>query len=183
MRLDGNPSAGGGAMATTVQPALAKALEQLPLPVGADAVQSHLVVPPNVLAAHSTRAGTPGAPALKLAPVPRHVYTFDGKAFCDALHADLAASVAGYAMRMRQHGSTIYTLQWNWAKEPQDGGEGWTPDVRMHIASCSKLVTAIAITKLLDERKLTFDTKIAPYLPSYWTKGPGVDHVTFANLL
>jgi CubicO group peptidase (beta-lactamase class C family) len=171
-------------MATSVQPALAKALEQLPVPVSADAVQSHLIVPPNVLQAHSTRAGTPAAPVSPISlPKPQHVPTFDGGGFCTALHNDLKSSVAGYAMRMKQHGSVIYTLQWNWAKEPQDGGEGWTPDVRMHVASCSKLVTAIAMTKLLDERQLTFGTKIAPYLPTYWTKGPNVDQITFADLL
>jgi CubicO group peptidase (beta-lactamase class C family) len=86
-------------------------------------------------------------------------------------------------MRMRQHGKTIYTLEWNWAQEPQDGGVGWNPERRMHVASCSKLVTAIAMTKLLDERKLSFDTKIIDYLPAYWSKGPGVDQVTFGNLL
>jgi hypothetical protein len=29
-------------------------------------------------------------------------------------------------MRLRRHGTTIYTLQWEWAKRPVDGGEGWT---------------------------------------------------------
>jgi CubicO group peptidase (beta-lactamase class C family) len=86
-------------------------------------------------------------------------------------------------MRMRQNGSVIQTLEWNWAKEPQDTGEGWTSEVRMHIASCSKVVTAVAMTKLMDERALSFDTKIIDYLPTYWVKGPGVDQVTFADLL
>ena len=33
-----------------------------------------------------------------------------------------------------------------WAKEPQDGPEGWTPDIRQHVASLSKQPTAIATT-------------------------------------
>ena len=40
------------------------------------------------------------------------------------------------------------TVDWNWAQEPQDGSESWTPDVRMHVASLSKIITAIAMTKL-----------------------------------
>ena len=55
-------------------------------------------------------------------------------------------------MRMRQNGTQIYELTWNWAEEPQDGSEGWEPNIRMHVASCSKLLTAIAMTKLFDER-------------------------------
>ena len=169
-------------MAKTTTPSLAKILEQLPMPVSEETVQSHVILPPNVANARSARAATPHV-ALMKKPVPRHVYTFDGAGFCNALHSDLENSVAGYAMRMHQHGSVIYTLEWNWAKEPADGSEGWTPGIRMHIASCSKLVTAVAMTKLLDERGLSFGTNIIDYLPSYWSKGTGVDQVTFADLL
>ena len=169
-------------MATTTSASLAKILKQLRVPVSEEAVQSHVILPPNVAKARSARAATPHVAPMKK-PTPRHVYTFDGSGFCDALHNDLKASVAGYTMRMHQHGSLIYTLEWNWAKEPQDGSEGWNPEIRMHVASCSKLVTAIAMTKLLDERGLSFGTNIIDYLPHYWSKGPGVDQVTFADLL
>src|SRR5262249_13118829 len=92
-------------------------------------------------------------------------------------------SVNGYVMRLRQHGATIYTLQWEWAKRPVDGGEGWNPDVRMHIASCSKLVTAIAMTRLLNAKGIAYDTPIAPYLPKYCTKGPNANQITFRHLM
>src|SRR5262249_47521724 len=76
-----------------------------------------------------------------------------------------------------------YTLQWNWAKRPADVGEGWTPDVRMHIASVSKLVTAIAMTRLLDKKNIPFDTPIKAYLPKYWSRGPNADKITFRQLM
>lgn len=169
-------------MATTTGARLTKILQQVNVPLTEQQLQAHVMRPANVTAARSARGTATALPKLPT-PMPRHIYAFDGKGFCDSLHQDLSSQVAGYAMRMRQHGQTIYTLEWNWAKEPQDGGVGWTPEQRMHIASCSKLVTAIAMTKLLDERKIDFGTKIIDYLPKYWSKGPGVDQVTFANLL
>jgi CubicO group peptidase (beta-lactamase class C family) len=86
-------------------------------------------------------------------------------------------------MELRQHGKVIYTLQWNWAKTPVDGGEGWNPNVRMHIASCSKLVTAVAMTKLLNEKHISFDTPIVNHLPTYWAKGANIGKITFRHLM
>lgn len=148
-----------------------------------EAIAAH-VLRPDLAGATSFHGPDDPASVLRIpGPLPQHIYTFNGGAFCDQLHNDLKASVAGYIMRMRQNGTQIYELTWNWAEEPQDGSEGWGPNIRMHVASCSKLVTAIAMTKLFDERSMSFQTKIIDYLPTYWAKGPGVDQVTFGNLL
>ena len=78
-------------------------------------------------------------------------------------------------MQLRQHGNTIHTAQVNWAKRPADGSKAWNPSVPMHVASVSKLITAIAMTKILnDHDEMTYDTPIINYLPTYWAKGPGV---------
>ena len=53
----------------------------------------------------------------------------------------------------------------------------------MHIASCSKLITAIAMTRTLAAHNLPATTKIIDYLPGYWTKGPNIDKITFAELM
>ncbi len=53
----------------------------------------------------------------------------------------------------------------------------------MHIASCSKLMTAIAMTKLLNVKNIPFSTPIIKYLPDYWAKGPNINLITFANLM
>ena len=42
----------------------------------------------------------------------------------------------------------------------------------MHVASLSKIVTAIAVTRLLDEAGIAPSTPIIDYLPGYWAKGP-----------
>ncbi len=53
----------------------------------------------------------------------------------------------------------------------------------MHIASCSKLITAIAMTRTLAAHNLAASTKIIGYLPTYWAKGPNIDKITFAQLM
>lgn len=147
------------------------------------AVDAHVVSPDLAGATSFHGPDNPGSLLTKPVQIPDKIVSFDGGSFCTQLHNDLKTSVAGYIMRMRQNGTEIYNLTWNWAEEPQDGSEGWGPNVRMHVASCSKLVTAIAMTKLFDERSISFSTKIINYLPAYWAKGPGVDQVTFADLL
>ncbi|HYB31729.1 MAG TPA: serine hydrolase domain-containing protein [Solirubrobacteraceae bacterium] len=119
----------------------------------------------------------PGPPT----PVVRYVLDVDG--FVQALESALNVEVAGYSMRLNDYGQTIRTLDYNWAKEPKDGGEGWTPDVRMHVASLSKQMTAIAMTRTLDRAGVPYDAKIIDFLPAYWSKGPNVDEITFANLM
>jgi CubicO group peptidase (beta-lactamase class C family) len=99
------------------------------------------------------------------------------------LHDLLSSCVAGYSMKLRRKGRTIFDEQWNWAKTPGDGGIAWAANTPMHVASVSKLITAMAMTKLLYSRNISPDAHIAPWLPKYWQKGPGVDKITFRQLL
>lgn len=117
-------------------------------------------------------------------PVPVPVfYAFDATGFIRALKGLLADAVAGYSIRLTENGSTIGVADQNWAKEPPDGSERWTPDTRMHVASLGKIVTAIAMTRLLGETGISPGTPVIDYLPGYWVKGPNVDRITFADLL
>jgi CubicO group peptidase (beta-lactamase class C family) len=120
------------------------------------------------------------APPPQPSAAPKHL---DVGAFGQALHATLKDAVAGYVMQMRKNGTTIYTLEWNWARRPGEGALGWNPDRLMHIASVSKLITGIGMARLLDEKGISFDAKIIDYLPAYWTKGPFVNQVSFRNLM
>jgi hypothetical protein len=94
------------------------------------------------------------------------------------LHDLLSGCVAGYAMHLRRYGRMIFDRQWNWSKRPEntpgDPGNLWASDVPMHVASFSKLITAMALTKLLYSRNISPDAHILPGLPKYWHKGPGV---------
>ncbi len=126
---------------------------------------------------------TPSKPAQPGQFKPKLPPRLNVNAFGEDLHAALAANVAGYAMQMRRNGQTIYTLQWNWASYPQDQSLGWNPQRRMHIASVSKLMTSIAMTRALDEKGISYDARIAQHLPAYWARHPGVSNITFRQLM
>ena len=146
------------------------------------AVADHVMQPTHVQGVISSRGLEEGK---KLAPRKKPVgaLSFNTDGFVTGLNAALANNTAGYVMQLRQHGQPIASAEVNWAKRPSDGSESWSPNVRMHIASCSKLVTAIAMTKTLAAHNLSATTKIIDYLPSYWTKGPNIDQITFAELM
>lgn len=113
----------------------------------------------------------------------RAVKHLDVKKFGDSLHAALKDNVVGYCWRLNQKGSTIWTGQWNWAQTPADNSVPWNPDKRMHVASVSKLITAIAMTRLLDDKGISYDAKIIDFLPTYWVKGLNVNKITFRHLM
>jgi CubicO group peptidase (beta-lactamase class C family) len=99
------------------------------------------------------------------------------------LHNLLSGCVSGYSMQLRRYGQVVFDRQWNSAKTPPDGDLDWAADVQMHVASVSKLITAMAMTKLLYSRNISPDAHILPWLPGYWEKGPGIDQITFRKLL
>jgi CubicO group peptidase (beta-lactamase class C family) len=107
----------------------------------------------------------------------------DVNGFADDLHAALRNSVTGYEMRMRRNGQTIYTLQWNWAQTPSDSSLAWSQNRRMHVASISKFITAMALTRLLDSQGIDYNTPIISYLPDYWQTGSNIGGITFAHLM
>src|SRR5271156_1395258 len=74
-------------------------------------------------------------------------------AFGAALEAALEGNVAGYVAQLRANGQPILSQEWQFAKRPQEqgGSERWTPDVQLHVASVSKLMTAMAMTRLMGE--------------------------------
>jgi CubicO group peptidase (beta-lactamase class C family) len=171
---------------------LAAALDQLRgVDIDEAAVRAHVMRPDNLLGVSSDR-GCEDVPAEDVtrppAPVPGPaqapvVYSFDAAGFIQELEEMLTPNVAGYSIGLTENGSMIAQASRNWAKEPKDGSQAWTPDIRMHIASLSKIVTAIAMTKLLGEAGISAYSPIIDYLPGYWVKGPDVDQITFAELL
>jgi hypothetical protein len=113
-------------------------------------------------------------------------------------------AVIGYAAQLRQHGTALFTNLWQFARRPQEptGIQPWTADVPMHLASVSKLITAMAMMVLFLDHKLdrapiiarrrgpiiqglhpSWDAAISPYLPDYWQKGPNIENITFLDLL
>jgi CubicO group peptidase (beta-lactamase class C family) len=107
----------------------------------------------------------------------------DMGAFGLAINTILKSQVAGYILEIRQNGTLVHEGAWNWAQTPADASKGWDEDTRMHLASVSKYLTAVGLVKALDSKGISYDTKIISFLPTYWSKGPNVDKITFRHLL
>jgi CubicO group peptidase (beta-lactamase class C family) len=152
--------------------------------VDESAIRAHVMRTQHLVGAVSDR-GKEDAPVIQnVPPQPGVSYQLNIQGFSDAVQAPLTNLTAGYSLRLNVFGvASPILVDWNWAKQPQDGSESWTPDVRMHVASLSKIVTAIAMTKLLNDQGMQYDTPIIDFLPGYWSKGPNVNEITFAELM
>lgn len=51
---------------------------------------------------------------------------------------------------------------------------GQTASKEMYVASMSKPISAVALLKLLDDRGISVDSLIAPYLLGDWDQAPGL---------
>jgi len=164
---------------------LAAALRRIHgLTVDEAAIRAHVMRPEHVVGVISDR-GREDAPIIQpRPPQPGVSYELNIQGFIDSLQSALTYLTAGYSLRLQIDGvATLAMVDWNWAQYPQDGSESWTPDVRMHVASLSKIFTGIAMTKLLNDKSMSYDTPIIDYLPGYWSKGPSVNLITFRQLM
>jgi CubicO group peptidase (beta-lactamase class C family) len=111
--------------------------------------------------------------------------TLDDDAFKEDMDSALKAlTIAGYTVRVRRRGQTVFTLNGGSARQaPDPDPTSWDTTMKMHVASVSKLVTSMAVTKLLLEMGIKADTPIAGYLPSYFVIGPLAESITFRHLL
>jgi hypothetical protein len=151
--------------------------------VDAQAVLAHVIRSPSHDGASSDR-GTQGSTVLfePLPPPGGLPYYLDVGTFQVALDNALKSVVAGYVAQLRQSGQVQFTNAWQYAKRPQDGSEPWTADIQMHVASVSKLMTAMAMMVLFRNNNISPDAQIIDYLPDYWVKGPNIEYIVFRNL-
>jgi hypothetical protein len=147
-------------------------------------LRAHVIRPQNVPVAFSDQGPTGSRLSFPVVRPPIALrYVLDVNTFATALHEQLKDTVEGFCFQIRQQGRPILTRSWQWAKASQDGSEAWTPDVQMHVASVSKLITAMAMTYLFEVNNLSPDAQIINYLPEYWPKGPNIEYICFRNLL
>jgi len=111
------------------------------------------------------------------------LYTLNVEKLAQKLHDLLTPCVVGYGLQLRRSGAVVIDQTWRWSKTKKDGETGWTNDTPMHLASVSKLITAMALVRLLDRKGISYDTPVNSYLPSYWTRGNNISKVTFRHLL
>lgn len=92
-------------------------------------------------------------------------------------------SPVAWAYTISQNGTLARSKAFGNARISIDGQMGFTLNKEINIASISKFYTAIAAMQLLDVNGLTIDSKIISWLPASWVKGPGVNNLTFKDLL
>jgi len=152
-------------------------------PVSITKARTHQFRPANTVGKVEVDDGS-GAPVIMKQPkVFAKIPKLDIALFTDTLHAALKDNVRGYSMAVRKGTSLASHVIWDYAKSPTEGNKGWTIDTRMHVASVSKLLTAITLVDLLDEQGISLSAKIGPYLPDYWSVGNNVADITFRDVM
>ncbi len=96
-------------------------------------------------------------------------------------------SAAGWAFSVWKAGKPVAEKSGGYKIRPSDtrNGEGavFSTDSRMHIASLSKSITALAIAKLVDMKKIGWNSPVKPFLPSYWNLHPSFAKMTIREIV
>ena len=175
---------------TALREQVAAALAQLRgIKIDEQAVLSHVIRRAHVMTAISDQGAVealaphPPGPHPPVPPV-AEVYVLG----VDDFIADIQQALEddeGYVIALHQYGLPYKSVVSGYAHQPQDGTQDWAFDVRQHVASLSKHITAMAMTKALIAAGLprVGSTPIIDYLPTYWAKGPNIDQITIAELL
>lgn len=100
--------------------------------------------------------------------------------FLRRLHEQLDGSVVGYVGFV---GDAPVIASGRARKDTDPPGLPMSPDVVLNTASVGKIFTTVVVLKTLASHGLGVDTAIGPYIPADWIRGPGIDAVTFAELL
>jgi CubicO group peptidase (beta-lactamase class C family) len=148
----------------------------------AERVSEHVIAPAELSDVVSNR-GLEDFTGLAIRPFLPLKYRLDLGPFSKAIVDGVKDQSAGFALQLRENGVPKISMWWSAARGPREGDQLWNPDIRMHVASVSKLVTAMAMTRLLADHGISPDAPIAPYLPGYWARGRHVDEITFAQLM
>jgi CubicO group peptidase (beta-lactamase class C family) len=161
-------------------------LQQLPRGLSQLKIDRHVIDPPHVrgiqmeiVDERKEKFLRPNLPLKTFVKKPQ----LDVEALGIALHTLLKANTTGYILMVRKNGNPIYNTTWLFAQTVSDKALPWNEDTRMHVASVSKLLTAIGMVKALDSKNISYDTPIIGYLPEYWNKGNKINQITFRHLL
>lgn len=97
-----------------------------------------------------------------------------------SIDSHLKGHVAGYVALVGQSKVVASGLA-RTAADPPKLAMG--PDVMVNVLSVGKMFTTIAVLQSLARHHRSIDSRIWPFLPPDWVKGPGIDTITFRELL
>ena len=112
-------------------------------------------------------------------------YALDFGVFAKRIEEKLSGTRSvGWSFAIVQAGTIIRRQAGGQRLLSTNGGpKAFTTKTQSQAASTSKTLSAAVLMKVLTERGVSVDAKVAPYLPSCWVKGRGVDTLTFRELL
>lgn len=103
------------------------------------------------------------------------------------LFSSLQDSSVGWAYSICKDGTPVFERSGGYKITPADCkdsvGIPFTIKSRLHIASLSKTITAVAIAKLVEMKKISWDAKVKSFLPSRWSVHPLFEQLTIRELL
>ena len=129
-----------------------------------------------------------GSPAAAPPPVPAgstdRVCTADAcislSRLASSIDTQLKGKVVGYVALV----GTSIAVSSGFARTAADPPKlAMGPDVMVNVLSVGKMFTTIAVLKSLARHHLSTGSRIWPFLPPDWVKGPGVGTITFGELL
>jgi hypothetical protein len=112
--------------------------------------------------------------------------TFDVELFESNVIAEMSGEAVGWALSITFDGQTYNGGHAEGeARTAAESGPvvAQSPNKDMHVASVSKTLTTIVTLRVLQDLGLTPDEEVAPYLPSDWVLGDGVEDLTFRDFL
>lgn len=107
----------------------------------------------------------------------------DVQKFATAIRDQLVREGTNFAMQVNEKSKCVFAAASGYAQTPADDNIRWTPATRQHLASCSKPYTAATLIKLMKQRGIGYDDKIAPYLPAHWTLSRKAKALAFRAIL
>lgn len=111
----------------------------------------------------------------------------DLKTFSQHLTSTYADSAVGWAFTILKNGKSVHERSGGYkitsADRMDNEGVPFLPSTRIHVASFSKTITAIAVAKLVEQQKLKWDDPVKSFLPSYWKFHPDFDKTTILDLV
>ncbi len=111
-------------------------------------------------------------------------YAIDWDAFGNSLRQAFDGKAVGFSYAIGRDGIVLRSGAGGFRRLSVDGQkEKFTVDTFGQAASTTKTITAVALVKALHDRQIKVDSRIAPFLPDCWKKGPDIDKLTFRNLL
>ncbi len=108
------------------------------------------------------------------------------KTYADKIEAQLKVkpTPSGYAFVVSRFGEPPVERAGGFARLKQDLPVlPQSVSVRYNLASVSKMITVAAVLNLLSDKEIDPDEKIVGHLPWNWQPGPGIDTITFKELL